>query len=222
MSNLRISGRAPIKMVEAYWEGLRNGRLMPNRGEVQARGLGAAMDNAFILERVANGFARLRVAGPRLNDLLGMETRGMPISALFQQDEAASLSDILETIFGEPATAQLTLKSPATSDSPELIGEMVLLPLRSDLGDVTRALGCIVYDGQISTPPRRFSIVSEHRQTLTGFAEAPENASFVPRRVDAERAQEFAEPAASFETQAPRPRRAGERPHLRLVKSDDT
>ena len=31
MSNLRISGRAPIKMVEAYWEGLRNGRLMPNR-----------------------------------------------------------------------------------------------------------------------------------------------------------------------------------------------
>jgi hypothetical protein len=217
MTDPRIRGRAPIKMVEAYWEGLRNGRLMPNRGEVQARGLGAAMDNAFILERVANGFARMRVAGPRLNDLMGMETRGMPVSALFLPEQRSQLSDTLEAVFGEPAMARLTLLAPAAADGPMFAGEVLLLPLRSDLGDVTRALGCLIYEGMIGKAPRRFRIDAEERRTLTGFAETPEAPTIVPRRMV--EAPGFAESTAAFEP--PRQRRVGERPHLRLVKSDD-
>jgi len=221
MSDPQMSGRAPIKMVEAYWEGLRNGRLMPNRGEVLARGLGAAMDNAFILERLINGFARLRVAGMRLNDLKGMETRSMPISAFFDKRDYVSLSESLEAVFAEPAIVHLTLHAPTTSEAPALHGAMVLMPLRSDLGDVTRALGCLVFDGMIGKPPRDFRIVAEERRTLTGFADTSAAPIAVPRRNAPPAVSGFAEDSAPFAPRSPTPPRRAGRPHLRLVVSDD-
>ncbi|MEM9129958.1 MAG: hypothetical protein AAGA97_09595, partial [Pseudomonadota bacterium] len=39
-----------------------------------------------------------------------------------------------------------------------LQGTMVILPLRSDLGDISRALGCLVTSGEIGEGPRRFKI----------------------------------------------------------------
>ncbi len=38
-----------IAQVDAYWEALRNGRLMPERAEVDPRGLECALEYAFIL-----------------------------------------------------------------------------------------------------------------------------------------------------------------------------
>ena len=47
---------------------------------------------------------------------------------------------------------------------------MVLLPLRSDLGDIDRVLGGIALNGQIGRTPRRLEILSQSRQSLVGFA----------------------------------------------------
>ncbi|CUH41507.1 hypothetical protein [Ruegeria atlantica] len=65
---------------------------------------------------------------------------------------------------------------------------MLLLPLKSDLGDVGRILGVLVSDGAIGATPRRFTIsannlrpvshvqVPKPSQTLeTGFAEDQQN-----------------------------------------------
>lgn len=38
---------------------------------------------------------------------------------------------------------------------------MLLLPLRSDLGDVTRALGCLIAEGEIGQGPRRFDLMED-------------------------------------------------------------
>ncbi|MDO5621035.1 MAG: PAS domain-containing protein [Paracoccus sp. (in: a-proteobacteria)] len=147
--------------VRAYWEGLRKGRAIPDRTDVQPAGIRGALDHAFILERIAPGAARFRLAGRHLVDLMGMEVRGMPLCALLNPSARGRLSDVLESMFKAPQIISLTLTAPADYARPALNGQMLLLPLRSDLGDVTRALGCLVTEGQIGRAPRRFDIAAE-------------------------------------------------------------
>ncbi|MEM1421046.1 MAG: PAS domain-containing protein, partial [Pseudomonadota bacterium] len=56
-----------LSLVEAYWEGLRAGRLVPRRADVDPRGIDQALEYSFILERIAPGMARFRLAGMHLN-----------------------------------------------------------------------------------------------------------------------------------------------------------
>lgn len=82
---IRIPGRTavqPARVVadlRAYWDELRQGRAVPTRADVQPAGIGDGLDYAFILERIAPGAARFRLAGRHLVDLMGMEVRGMPL-----------------------------------------------------------------------------------------------------------------------------------------------
>ncbi|MEC9102783.1 MAG: PAS domain-containing protein, partial [Pseudomonadota bacterium] len=73
----------PIKEVEAYWQAIRAGRLVPRRSDIDPRGIERALEFAFVAERIATGLGRLRIAGSHLTDLLGMEVRGMPLTAFF-------------------------------------------------------------------------------------------------------------------------------------------
>jgi hypothetical protein len=76
---------------------------------------------------------------------------------------------------------------------------MLLLPLRSDLGDVSRALGCLVVtQGRIGPAARRFNIENAQVMPLSGSAHRP------PFSV--------IEGARTAPKMAARPR-----PHLRLV-----
>lgn len=170
-----------------YWDGLRHGRAVPCRSDITPLGLGGALDHAFILERVGAGGARFRLAGRHLVDLLGMEVRGMPLCALMHPGSRGRLSDVLEAVFQGPQIAEVDLVSPGSYGCPELSAKLLLLPLRSDLGDVTRALGCLVTQGEIGAAPRRFDLVGERADPVipggrvltpspsaAGFAEPPE------------------------------------------------
>lgn len=150
-----------IAEMRAYWSSLRQGRAIPARADVTPLGLRATLDFAFILERIAPGAARFRLAGKHLIDLLGMEARGMPLCALMNPGYRGRLSDVLETVFQGPQIVEADLLSPASYGRPELTGKLLLLPLRSDLGDVTRALGCLVSVGEAGAPPRRFDLGAE-------------------------------------------------------------
>ena len=144
-----------------HWESLRINGNVPARSDVQPRGIRAALDHAFILERIAPGAARFRLAGRHLIDLMGMEVRGMPICALLNTSSRGRFSDVLESVFRGPQIAELGLSSPAGYARPVLQGRLLLLPLRSDLGDVARALGCFVSQGEIGQAPRRFDLAEE-------------------------------------------------------------
>lgn len=163
-----ISRLAPI---ERHWETARAGRLVPNRSDIDPREMSGVLENAFILERLATGLARFRLAGSHVNELVGLEVRGMPLSSIFTPDGRKVLSDALQAVFDEPATVRLLIESPAEFGRPEINGEMILLPLRSDLGDVTRVLGGLVMHGDAGRRPRRLSIAGQTRQTLTGYAQ---------------------------------------------------
>lgn len=147
-----------ISQLETYWQGLRNGRVVPSRSDVDPRGIDQALEYAFILERIAPGMARFRLAGMHLNDLMGMEVRGMPITSFFVPDARRQISDALEHVFEEPSIARFKLVAERGIGKPQAEAELIILPLKSDLGDISRALGCLVCPGEIGRTPRRFSV----------------------------------------------------------------
>lgn len=147
--------------MRAYWDSLRRGRAVPARADIQPQGIHRALDYAFILERIAPGAARFRLAGQHVIDLMGMEVRGMAFCSLANPSSRGRWSDVLESVFRAPQLAQMTLHAKAEYARPELSARLLLLPLSSDLGDVTRALGCIIAEGQIGIAPRRFDLISD-------------------------------------------------------------
>ncbi len=212
MSGTKDQMRFPvIGQIQAYWEGLRAGRTVPLRSEVDPRGIENALEFAFVLERVAPQIARFRLAGMHLNDLMGMEVRGMPLTAFFAPSARADLALRLESVFSEPAIADFALTAESGAGKPPLQARLLILPLRSDLGDITRALGCLVANGQIGRAPRRFEVDSFRFSKVEPGRPARPGAvtQIVPG---------FAEGAKPFAG----PRSADPRtPHLRLVKSDE-
>lgn len=153
------TARRVAAQLRAYWEGLRRGRDVPARSEIDPRGLESALEYAFILERVAPGMGRFRLSGMHLNDLMGMEVRGMPLTALFTPEGRKRIADATEAVFAGPAVAEIILTAEAGIGKPPMTARMLLLPMKSDMGDVTRILGCLVAEGQdIGRTPRRFLV----------------------------------------------------------------
>lgn len=152
--------------IRAYWQGLRRGKTIPARADIDPKAMHRVLDHAFILERMAPGAARFRLAGRHLIDMMGMEVRGMPLCAVMNPSSRGRLSDVLESVFKAPQLAELTLHARAEYGRPELSARLVLLPLRSDLGDVTRVLGCLASEGRIGLAPRRFDLTKDEMQPI--------------------------------------------------------
>lgn len=203
----RASGK--IDQLESYWNSVRGKRLVPSRCEIDPRGLDGVLGNAFILERITAGLARFRISGSHLTDLAGLELRQMPLSALFLPGSRAVLSDAMQAVFEEPAIVRMMISSPGSFGREPLNGEMILLPLRSDLGDIDRVLGGIVLDGRVGRSPRRIEIQTQSRQSLTGFA-GPHHTSEKPSQRPPEAPHRF----------RPNPVTPISRGHLTLVVSN--
>lgn len=159
----------PLREVEAYWELLRDGRLVPDRSEVDPRGFPGALAQSFLLERIAPGLARIRVTGRHLCDLMGIDMQGLPLTSLFLPEARPTIIEILSAVFEEPAVARARLTSPGGIGRRALDARLLVLPLRDDQGDVTRAVGCLVAEGAIGRTPRRFSVDEFQCQTLIGY-----------------------------------------------------
>ena len=222
----------PIAEVEAYWEALRGNRVVPLRSDVDPRGIERALENTFLIERIAPGLARFRLAGAHLNDLMGMEVRGMPLTSFFTPDARKEMQEALAEAFEGPSVASVTLVGEGGMSRPPLSGRLIILPLKSDLGDISRAIGCLVTDGDLGRKPRRFNIQSKTIRALGPFgmtpqpdAEAPKTPAPTASETSApqspqEKPAGFAEAPAAFAPALSSPRKPGDRSHLRLVKSD--
>ena len=171
----RAQGDAALGRIEDYWSRVRAGRLVPARSEIDPRGLEGVLGHAFVLERIGTGLARLRIAGSHMSAFLGTEARGLPLSTLFEPESRDALADALEAVVDEPAAVRFSVVSARGFGKPELTGNIVLLPLRSDLGDVTRVLGGVALSGDAGRTPRRLRITGQSRRSLVGYAEAPGN-----------------------------------------------
>ncbi|MGJ8617037.1 MAG: PAS domain-containing protein [Sulfitobacter sp.] len=212
------AGFTAIAQVEAYWEALRVGRLLPKRSQIDPRGIEQSLEYAFILERIAPGIARLRIAGNHLTELMGMEVRGMPVTALFAPNARRQIADGLEEVFQTPATATLRLTSPGGAGRAMLDARMILLPLKSDLGDVSRVLGCLVSHGEIGQAPRRFDVIEQKLRTvMPGLGNPQIDHPIAPGQKPEFQTSGFSAPKAPFGKKDTKPRP----PYLRLIKTDE-
>jgi hypothetical protein len=192
-----VQGLSVLEQLETYWRCLRGERRIPVRADVDPARIDSALPHAFILDRVAPGVGRLRVAGQKLSAFVGMEARGMPLTTFFTADARDMVMRQTELVFSRPALVELPLVSVRSLGRPKLTGRMLLLPLLGPDGNVSRALGAILTDGMIGRLPRRFDIpdgqpvrcedLPEPRLHAVAMAGSRVNAPFAEKRPDVAR-----------------------------------
>lgn len=155
---------AHLRSLEAYWTTLRHARRVPARSDLNPALIDQALPYSFILQKVAPGVARFRVAGQQIHKLLKMDARGMPLTSLFHQDARDAIKDSLERAFQTPAIVGLPLISQGGLLRPTMHGAMLLLPMQDAQGETNRILGAMVFDEVIMPKPRRFAI--DPQQTM--------------------------------------------------------
>ena len=210
--------------LRGYWEALRDGDALPTRAALDPRGFADLLECTLLMERIAPGMARIRLAGMGLCDLMGMDLRGMPISALILPDSRDRLRTELEHVFAGPRIGTFALEAARGIGRPALSAQLLLLPLAGHDGTIDRALGCLVTEGKVGRVPRRFAVAQSDLAEVPGYlapAElterpAPRRAADTPEftGLSLPRAPQpgFAAPKIPFDP-APKPRA-----NLRLIK----
>lgn len=199
----------PLAEIESYWHVRAGGRPMPDRAEIGPHGMEAALPHALLIERIAPGIGRLRLAGGHLRDLMGMELRGMPISALVEPDARPLLADAIDTALDLPALVHVDVTSAPGLGRPALQGRLLLAPLSSRDGRLRMLLGGLAMTGAVGRPPRRLCVGAVSVSPIAGAVW--DGASSVPTQA--------AEPVAVFAADKKAERPDAMRPALRLVKS---
>ncbi len=216
-----MNGTAPLKpfqALRAYWEALRLHGALPDRSRIDPRGLADHLEHIVLIERIAPGHCRLRLAGSAVHDILGMEAHGMPLTALLEPASRSKLTERLDAVFDEPAILDIWLEAERGIRRPALSGRLLLLPLAID-GQRSKgeAIGCLVTSGVFGRAPRRFAIsgMTRERVAMGGLLAHPVQPK--PTRLSVEG---FADPGRSFAT-PPAPAAAKPASYLRLVHSRD-
>ncbi|CUH62827.1 PAS domain protein [Thalassovita gelatinovora] len=206
MSSFLTDKRFPeLAELDAYWTALKGTRKMPARSEINPRGIDGALSHTFILERIAPGTARIRLAGQRLKDLIGMELRAMPLTALISLSDRARMEDLIDQVCTSPGIGNITLHAEHGAGRPSIEARMKLWPLSDAQGRPKRILGGLSFRGVIGQAPRRFMVVTSSLRPIGGLG-APESS-------------EFAEPATPFIAAPRSDQGSGRVPYLRLVKA---
>ena len=159
-----------FKAVRAYWEGLRVDGKLPTRAMIDPRGLASALEQVFLLERIAEGLAKFRLAGNLIHDLMGMDVRGMPFSTQFEPVGRQKLQPLLEEVFVGPQALHLTLEAERGIGRPALSAKVLLLPLLGRHGESEMALGVLHPEGSIGRAPRRFHIATARLESAPSCA----------------------------------------------------
>ena len=176
-------GFGAIQAVRGYWEALRVGGGLPRRDQVDPRGIAHALENVFLIERIAPGLARFRLAGMHVNQIMGLDVRGMPLTSLFDPGARTRITDALEPVFAGPSVLEVWLEAERGIGKPALEARMILLPLVGSAGEPSLALGCLASVGTIGRMPRRFAVTGLVREPVGVSVSAPADYSFAESTV---------------------------------------
>jgi hypothetical protein len=220
-----------IRALYNYWDGLRAGRPCPYRAEVDPRDMTCDARHLFLLEDMGEGNPRFRLAGTALLDAFGYDLRGMSARSIMSGQARESFVALIEETMAETGIGYGRLLAPDL----ETVWEVLLLPLRGNFGSVDRLIGCLHPVSrrmpQAGAVPLRFTIAEMSiRPVQVGPEIDPGDTGPLPG---------FAEPRAEFdgargtgltaidgglkddEGERPATASGGERPRLRVVKTDD-
>lgn len=179
-----------LSSLRNYWERLRAGRIAPYRAEIDPRQFEGALENMFIVERLSTDNMRIRLAGMKVCEMMGMEVRGMQPGMLVADADRQRLDRLLGVAMSEPAVVKLALHAEGRGGGWR--GAMLLMPLRSDFGEINRVLGCACVSGEIpggalvfrieevTVSPIEASAAAEQVPVMPGFAEETATFSHAP------------------------------------------
>ena len=155
---------------------------------------------------------------------MGMDVRGMPLTALIEPAGRTRIGEQLETVFSGPGTLEVWLEAERGIGRPALEARILLLPLTGLRGTVDLALGCLAIHGALGRAPRRFAIAGimteKIERRLTDRRAMPRSED--DRRALIPRAPlpGLAVMSLTFTPSSP-PRPPRGKPNLRLVHSRD-
>ena len=210
---LNAASRRVLSDMEDYWQDLSRAKRIPFRSEVDPSRIDVALPHAFIVQRVGRGTGRIRVAGGRVESLLGMDPRGMPLTTFFTPPGRITIQHWFAEVFDRPAVVELPLVSGRGIGRPKVTGGMILLPLAAEDGSVSMAMGAMVTEGELGRTPRRFDVPDG----LIRIAPVEVTAAAGPRVTP--EAQEIVKrmgPLAGFGATGD-PASSAKRPYIRLV-----
>ena len=163
-----------IRTLRTHWQSLRDGDELPLRSEIDPRAMPDVLDSLFILERLNPSDIRVRIAGLTVCEMMGMEVRGLSPMPFFNDNTKGRFAVILGDVMDNPVIARLGLKTKDKVGN-ESSSEMILLPLRSDFGDVSRIIGCVSAPENGFTAPVRFHVHSVELEPVLQTNTAADN-----------------------------------------------
>lgn len=141
---------AASEALYAYWNGVRRGRIAPERLEIQPASIGNMLLDTFILERVDARRFRFRLTGTRVSQRFGMDLRSMDFLERWSPADRSLIEHHLEAITDRgcagvfTAEAQLTSTVAMNQGSRVHTFEMLVLPLVHTTNAIDRLLCSLV------------------------------------------------------------------------------
>lgn len=128
--------------VEAYWEALRKSDGLPERTNLDPRGMRNALTKAFILERADPYQFRFRIVGSDISALHNRDLHGKALIELISESNREMVISIIRDLVELPAKATLdfSMQSELGADIDLRMG---LFPMTDAQGQNTRILGCL-------------------------------------------------------------------------------
>ncbi|BAQ17819.1 PAS domain-containing protein [Methyloceanibacter caenitepidi] len=134
--------QATTTKLYAYWNAIRNGRIAPQRFEVDPSQISGLLRETFIAECSGVTSFRFRLAGTEVCQHFGRELRGTEFLSLWSLEDRHTISATLQTIVSEGAVGHGTFFG-VTENNREAAFEFALLPLIHTGSSINRILGAI-------------------------------------------------------------------------------
>ena len=166
-----------IQTLRSHWESLRINGDLPLRADIVPSQIPDILDSLFIFERLNPEDVRVRIAGLTLCEMMGMEVRGQSPMTFFSKEARQRFSNIVSDVMTRPTIARLDLDTVDRMGN-EAQAEMILLPLRSDFGDVSRIIGCVTPPAEGFTAPIRFAVRAVELEAMNSKIKTQATPSF--------------------------------------------
>ena len=129
----------------AYWNRIRGSEPAPRRTDIEPGDIRRVLPDTFILEVIASGNHRVRLAGTRMCSLYGREIKGGNFLDLWSDEDRHTVASATERV-AEDATGIVIETDLISARDRTVSSEFLLLPLRHGAPTHDRILGsCAVH-----------------------------------------------------------------------------
>jgi hypothetical protein len=139
---------ARVKALYDYWDGLRQGRIMPARADIDPTTIPSLLPLIIMYDVAVGGSYSVRLVGEEVVEFVGRNATGSPAGSIMPQRSAAMITHILDAVTSERAPKFRAGKAHWLADKTYRDFEACFLPLSADGDTVNIVLGGISFPRQ--------------------------------------------------------------------------